>query len=73
MRCRCASIPAESRIKKLAAETPAILILFDMLLDSKGNSLIEEPLVKRRAALERFYKAARQAAGTEAFALHVGP
>ena len=27
--------PAESRIKKLAAETPAILILFDMLLDTQ--------------------------------------
>ncbi len=52
--------PAESRIKKLAVETPAILILFDMLLDAKGNSLIEEPLGKRRAALERFYKTARQ-------------
>ena len=55
--------PAESRIKKLAAETPAILILFDMLLDTKGNSLIEEPLIKRRVALERFHKAARQAEG----------
>ena len=55
--------PAESRIKKLSVETPAILILFDMLLDTKGNSLIEEPLVKRRAALERFYKAARQTEG----------
>jgi ATP-dependent DNA ligase len=50
--------PAESRIKKLAAETPAILILFDMLLDSKGKSLIEAPLTKRRAALERFYESA---------------
>jgi ATP-dependent DNA ligase len=50
--------PAESRIKKLAAETPAILILFDMLLDTKGNSLIEAPLNKRRAVLERFFKAA---------------
>ena len=38
--------PAESRINKLAAETPAILILFDMLLDTDGNSLIEEPLVQ---------------------------
>jgi ATP-dependent DNA ligase len=52
--------PAESRIKKLSVETPAILILFDMLLDSKGVSLIELPLTKRRAALERFYKAARE-------------
>jgi ATP-dependent DNA ligase len=50
--------PAESRIKKLAAETPAILILFDMLLDPKGKSLIEAPLTKRRAALESFYKSA---------------
>ncbi len=55
--------PAESRIKKLAVETPAILILFDMLLDPAGNSLIEDPLVKRRAALERFYKTARKTGG----------
>ncbi len=50
--------PAESRIKKLASETPALLILFDMLLDAKGASLIERPLTKRRAALEAFYKKA---------------
>jgi ATP-dependent DNA ligase len=50
--------PAESRIKRLAHETPAILILFDMLLDTNGNSLIEMPLTKRRAALEAFYNAA---------------
>jgi ATP-dependent DNA ligase len=50
--------PAESRIKKLAAETPAILILFDMLLDARGKSLIEAPLTKRRTALEAFYKSA---------------
>jgi ATP-dependent DNA ligase len=36
--------PAESRIKRLAAETPAIFILFDMLLDASGKSLIEAPL-----------------------------
>jgi ATP-dependent DNA ligase len=47
--------PAESRIKKLAVETPAILILFDLLLDAKGKSLIEAPLAKRRAALDSFY------------------
>jgi ATP-dependent DNA ligase len=50
--------PAESRIKKLAAETPALLILFDMLMDAKGNSLIEAPLKTRRAALQDFYKSA---------------
>ena len=47
--------PAESRVAKLAAETPSILILFDMLVDAKNKSLVEEPLTKRRAALEAFY------------------
>jgi ATP-dependent DNA ligase len=50
--------PAESRIKKLAHETRALLILFDMLLDASGKSLIEAPLGKRRAALESFYETA---------------
>ena len=35
--------PAESRVKKLAAETPALLILFDMLVDPQGRNLIELP------------------------------
>jgi ATP-dependent DNA ligase len=52
--------PAETRIKKLAKETPALLILFDMLLDAKGKSLIEAPLSKRRAALEAFYEKAAE-------------
>jgi ATP-dependent DNA ligase len=48
--------PAASRVKSLAAETPAILILFDMLVDPKNKSLIEQTLTKRRAALDAFYK-----------------
>jgi ATP-dependent DNA ligase len=55
--------PAESRIKKLAVETPAALILFDMLLDAKGKSLIDLPLTKRRAALETFYMATGKVEG----------
>jgi ATP-dependent DNA ligase len=50
--------PAESRIKRLAVETPALLILFDMLMDATGKTLIERPLKTRRVVLERFYKAA---------------
>jgi ATP-dependent DNA ligase len=53
--------PAESRIKKLASETPALFILFDILLDARGQSLIEAPLAHRREALESFYKAAGDA------------
>ena len=46
--------PAESRIRKLARETPARLILFDMLVGPRGASLLDKPLAERRAALEGF-------------------
>jgi len=46
--------PAESRVRKLAAETPAIYLVFDLLADESGRSLVGEPWTKRRAALERF-------------------
>jgi ATP-dependent DNA ligase len=45
--------PAESRIRRLAAETPAVLLLFDLLVDAHGRSLVAAPLEERRAALER--------------------
>ncbi|MFI4965289.1 MAG: ATP-dependent DNA ligase [Caulobacterales bacterium] len=47
--------PAESRVRKLAAETPATLVLFDCLLDAKGRSLAEAPLTTRRAELEALF------------------
>jgi ATP-dependent DNA ligase len=50
--------PAESRIRKLAAATPARFILFDMLVDSRGTVLLREPLRQRRKALETFMKKA---------------
>ena len=47
--------PAESRIRKLAQETPAVLALFDMLEDAKGRDLRLSPLHDRRAALVVFF------------------
>jgi ATP-dependent DNA ligase len=47
--------PAESRIRKLAAETPSILILFDCLYTEKTGALLEKTLTERRHALEQFY------------------
>src|SRR3954471_21677312 len=47
--------PAESRVRKLAAEQPASLVLFDCLLDARGRSLVDAPLVKRRAQLEALF------------------
>jgi ATP-dependent DNA ligase len=45
--------PAASRVKKLARESPAILIVFDLLEDD-GGPLVDETLAERRRRLERF-------------------
>jgi ATP-dependent DNA ligase len=49
--------PAASRIRKLASETPAIFILFDCLATPGGGSLLDAPLERRRAELEKLYHA----------------
>jgi ATP-dependent DNA ligase len=46
--------PAESRVRRLASETPAELMLFD-LLELGGRSLLGRPLAERRDALEDFF------------------
>jgi ATP-dependent DNA ligase len=46
--------PAESRVRRLAAETPAMLIVFDLLVDDGGTSLVAGDVDARRAALEVF-------------------
>ena len=48
--------PAESRVRKLAAETPSEFILFD-ILELDGRNLAEKPQSERRIALERFFAA----------------
>jgi len=46
--------PAASRVAKLSKETPARFMLFDLLVDAKGQSQVGEALVVRRAKLEKF-------------------
>jgi ATP-dependent DNA ligase len=46
--------PAASRIEKLARETPATYIIFDLLQDERGRVLLSETLADRRARLEAF-------------------
>jgi ATP-dependent DNA ligase len=48
--------PAASRIERLAGETPAVYVAFD-LLASAADSLLERPFVERRAALEELLSA----------------
>src|ERR1700752_4763564 len=48
--------PAASRVNKLAKETPALLIVFDLVVDADGKPLVEIPLQDRRSRLESFAK-----------------
>ena len=51
--------PAESRVRKLASDTPATLLVFDLLVDARGRDLTGLPLSDRRERLERFIGALR--------------
>lgn len=48
--------PAASRVHKLAVETPALFIAFDLLVDAGGRDLTADILSERRRALEKFYR-----------------
>ena len=48
--------PAASRVRRLAAETPVLFIIFDLLVGADGRALTGKPLVERRRELESFYK-----------------
>src|SRR5258708_1159661 len=44
--------PAESRIKRLSAETPATFVIFDLLVDAAGKAISRRPLESRRKPLD---------------------
>jgi ATP-dependent DNA ligase len=54
--------PAQSRIEKLARETPALLMAFD-LLQLGESDLLREPLHERRARLEAFFRTEHDPSG----------
>jgi ATP-dependent DNA ligase len=58
--------PAESRVRRLAAAHPAEFMLFDALVIG-GKDVSREPLLKRRALLEKFF------AKVSAAGLHLSP
>jgi ATP-dependent DNA ligase len=55
--------PAESRIRRLSVETPAVLIMFDLLVSASGASLLDLSLLKRREALDSIWSAFGQPVG----------
>ncbi|MFO7652595.1 MAG: ATP-dependent DNA ligase [Candidatus Krumholzibacteriia bacterium] len=48
--------PAASRVRKLATEHPAILVVFDLLVDERRTRVLDRPLAERRSRLERFHR-----------------
>lgn len=46
--------PSASRVEKLSQQTPCLYILFDLLVDDRGKSLVGEPLHERRLRLGKF-------------------
>src|SRR5215218_1283309 len=46
--------PAASRVQKLAAAHPALVVAFDLLLGPRSGPLTDRPLAERRAKLEAF-------------------
>jgi len=55
--------PAASRIERLSRERPAVLIVFDLLVDASRKALVDHPLRERRRSLEAF--AAKTLAGRD--------
>jgi ATP-dependent DNA ligase len=48
--------PAASRIEKLSKDTPCMYLVFDLLVDENGESLVNLTLDERRSRLEQFAK-----------------
>src|SRR5579859_3735899 len=48
--------PAASSVRRLAPETPATYMVFDLLVEQNGGSLVDQPLSARREELHRFAK-----------------
>jgi ATP-dependent DNA ligase len=48
--------PAASRVQMLSREHPAQVVVFDLLANAQGQSLLDGPFKERRAALEAAFK-----------------
>ncbi len=56
--------PAASRIQKLSEATPCVFLVFDLLVDEKGESVLKLPLDERRVQLEEFSRKFLKSNGT---------
>ena len=62
--------PAASRIRRLSLETPARLILFDMLVGPDGSPVGGLPLAERRSTLEGLRREGRDCGKADRHAMH---
>jgi ATP-dependent DNA ligase len=61
--------PAATRVARLAADHPAHLILFDLLVNARGTNLTTRPFTARRTALEKLHQASLRTVGS----VHLSP
>jgi ATP-dependent DNA ligase len=57
--------PADTRVRRLAAETPATYMAFDILVGPAGQKFAELPLQRRRAELEAFFARLKNGRGSD--------
>ena len=60
--CCSEFIPPRAASKSWPIETPALLIVFDLLVNARGERLTQLPLQERREALERFLRTSARGA-----------
>ena len=48
--------PAASRVKLLSEQHPCLFVVFDLLVNDRGEALVDQPLEHRRRELERWAK-----------------
>jgi ATP-dependent DNA ligase len=59
--------PAESRVRALSRESPAVFVAFDLLVGPKGELLASSPLAKRRKALAALFRRLPKASSAKVF------
>jgi ATP-dependent DNA ligase len=62
--------PSVGRITKLSQETPCVFLVFDLLVDNYGKSLVKLPLQGRRTQLENQHIPLRSARFSDLFQAH---
>ena len=65
--------PAESRVRKLVAEHPAVFVVFDLLAAADGSVLLERPFARAAARAGRIHRGGGRQRQRKSVAEYNGP